>query len=541
MKNPFHVVGLIGAMALALHGGATPAGAEDWPQWGGNDPGRNMVSTEKNLPDTFNARSSIENVRWMATLGNYISGNPTIANGHVYVGTDDAALDEDPRFKRTHGGMVQCLDEQTGRVLWRLPIPVRPRTRLPQNAHYGEQRMGCCSSPAVSGDRVYVMNGACEIMCLSANGLADGNKGPYKDEATYTAGQGNPAVKLGKHDGDIIWIYDLVDQLGICPHDITAGSVLIDGRFLYVESGNGVNSAHDRCLHPDAPSFICLDAETGKLLATDTEMLGHRMWHCLWSPPSMGVVNGRKLVFFGGSDGVCYAFEALTSVPSEPIHFKKVWQYDADPPSYRYPDGQKPFNYYIGDKRKKYSTNKNDGTFLGPSEIISTPVFHDNRVYVTIGQDPTHGRGRGLLHCIDATKTGDITHSGCVWTYDGIERCIGSEAISDGLLYVVDLPGHLHCLDVATGKPYWVYDTHSETWGTPLVADGKVYVCNKKGVDILATGKEAKLLADVPLGSVSYGTPVAANGTLFVTSQHSLWAVQKGAIFHAPTASNEEK
>jgi outer membrane protein assembly factor BamB len=515
--------------------------AADWPQWGGSDLGRNMVSTETNLPEAFVARSAVENVRWMATLGNYISGNPTVSDGKIFVGTDDAALEDDSRFHRTHGGMVQCLDEATGRVLWRLAVPVRTRDRLPQGAHYGEQRMGTCSSPAVVGNRVYLMTGACEVMCLDTNGLADGNDGAFQDEAKYMAGAGNPPIKLGKGDADIIWIYDLVDQLGICPHDLTSCSPIVDGRFLYIESGNGVDHEHKKCLRPDAPSFICLDTLTGKLLATDTEGLGHRMWHCLWSPPSIGVVNGKKLVFFGGADGICYAFEALTEIPDKPIHLKKVWQYDCDPESYRHPNGQNPFNYYIGDKRKKYSTNKNDGTFLGPSEIISAPVFHDNRVYTTIGQDPTHGRGRGMLSCIDATKTGDITTSGCVWSYDGFERAIGSMAISDGLLYAVDLPGHVHCLDVKTGKPYWVYDTHSETWGTPLVADGKVFVCNKKGLVVLATGKEAKLLGDSPLGSVSYGTPVAANGTLFVTSQHSLWAVQKGATFHAPSIGGPDE
>ncbi len=328
----------------------------------------------------------------------------------------------DPRFKRTHGGMVQCLSEATGQVLWRLAIPERPRSRLPVGAHYGEQRMGTCSSPAVSGNRAYVMTGAAEVLCLDVNGMADGNDGPFQDEAQYMAGVGHPPIKLGKQDGDIIWSFDLVDQLGICPHDVAACSPLLDGRFLYTTSCNGVDRSHTHCLRPDAPSFIALDTETGKLLATDTEDLGHRMWHCLWSPPSIGMVNGKKLVFFGGADGICYAFEALTSVPDQPIHFKKVWQFDNDPPNFRMPDGKPDFNYYIGDKRKGYTTNKDDGKFLGPSEMIAAPVFHDGRVYTTIGQDPSHGRGRGLLHCIDATKTGDITTSGNIWTYEGIER-----------------------------------------------------------------------------------------------------------------------
>ncbi|MDB5330280.1 MAG: hypothetical protein JWP03_1431 [Phycisphaerales bacterium] len=521
-----------GAAALALSWAAACARAGDWPQWGGGDPGRNMVSAETDLPESFKARSPATNVRWMATLGTAIQGNPTVSGGRVFVGTDDAALDDDPRFTRTHGGMVQCLDEATGRLLWRLPIPERPRSRLPQGAHYGEQRLGTCSSPAVSGDRVFVVTGSCEVLCLDVHGMADGNDGPFQDEARYMAGAGHPPIKLGEKDGDIIWSFDLIDQLGICPHDVASCSPLVDGRFLYTVSCNGVDRPHEKCLRPEAPSFIALDTQTGKLLATDIEGLGHRMWHCLWSPPSIGVVNGRKLVFFGGADGVCYAFEALTDVPSQPIHFKKVWQFDCDPPNFRRPTGG-PFNYYIGDKRKKYSTNKDDGTFIGPSEIISTPVFHDGRVYVTIGQDPTHGRGRGLLHCIDASKTGDITASGCVWTYEGIERTIASIAIHDGLLFAVDLPGRVHCLDVETGKPYWVYDTHAESWGTPLVADGKVYLCNKKGVIVMAEAKEPKVLATIPLGSASYATPVVANGTLFIASQSTLWAVQKGATLQA--------
>lgn len=59
-------------------------------------------------------------------------------------------------------------------------------------------------------------------------------------------------------------------------------------------------------------------------------------------------------------------------------------------------------HYCLGDRRVKGTLNKHDGTFVGRSEIIATPVFVNNRVYVAIGRDPAHGRGRGALHCIDA-------------------------------------------------------------------------------------------------------------------------------------------
>jgi outer membrane protein assembly factor BamB len=238
------------------------------------------------------------------------------------------------------------------------------------------------------------------------------------------------------------------------------------------------------------------------------------------------MVNGRPLVFFGGGDGLCYAFEAVTKAEEKPLHLKKVWSYDCVPPHYRVRDG-KPIPYYAGDKRKKDSPNKDDGTYVGPSQIIGSPVFHEGRVYVAIGQDPAHGRGRGMLHCIDASKTGDITETGRLWSCDAIERSLSSVAIAGGLLYVPDLSGKIHCLEVAAGKPVWVYETHAETWGTPLVADGKVFLGTKKGLVVMAAGREPRELARVNLGAPCYGTPVAANGALYVASERYLWAVRK--------------
>lgn len=537
-------------MVLALAGQPSGAPGGDWPQWGGHDPGRNMVSPETGLPESFTPGTkspqgagilpeTTEHVRWAVRLGSYVYGNPTVADGRVFVGTDDTSLRGDPRLQPTKGGMVHCLDERTGRVLWRLVTPNRPASRLPERALYGQQHCGTCSSPAVSGKRVFVVTTACEVICLDVNGLADGNDGPFRDEGQYLVGPGKPPVALAPDDADILWVCDLVDQLGVCPHDVASCSVLVDGRFVYTTTSNGVDSPHVKCLRPDAPSFIALDTETGRLLATDDEGLGRRLWHCAWSPPSLGVVNGRKLVFFGGGDGVCYAFEALREVPDQPGLFKKVWQYDCNPPHYRMRAGVE-IPYYVGDKRKSYSTNKNDGTYLGPSQIISTPVFHEGRVYVTIGQDPMHGRGRGLLHCIDASQTGDVSRVGCVWTYEGIERSIASVAIADGLLYAVDLPGRVHCLDVATGRPCWVEPLQAETWATPLLADGRLYVGTNKRLAVLAAGKEPKVLARISLGSPSYGTPVAANGTLFVASAQYLWAVQRNArwLAAAPPAGS---
>ncbi|HBO42616.1 MAG TPA: pyrrolo-quinoline quinone [Planctomycetaceae bacterium] len=515
----------------------TPLGVagDAWPLWGGGAE-RNHVSSVKGLPDAFvpikDAAEGADstqptNVRWVARLGSNAYGNPTIADGRVFVGTDDRLLNTDStRFKSAKGGMVQCFDEQNGGLLWQLVIP--ERTELPKEVWFVHQYLGVCSSPAVDGNRVYVITGGGDILCLDVKGQADGNDGPFVDEATYMVPKGKPPVELTDKDGDIIWRFDPMDELGVRYHDTASCSVFIDGDFVYTGTSNGCDGPHKTILSPDAPSLIVLDKHTGRLVASDNEKIGRRMWHCLWSPPSMGVVNGKKLVFFGGGDGIVYAFEAVEKAADEPFHLKKVWSYNGNPPEFLYRDG-KLIPYYEGDKRKSYSTNKNDGKFLGPNQIIGSPVFHDNRVYLAMGQDPAHGRGRGLLHCIDATQTGDITESGCLWKYEGIERTLSTPVVAKGLLYCPDLSGKLHCLDAKTGEVYYVFDTATETWGGPLVADSKVFMGTKNHFWVFAEGKKPNVLSQTRLSTPAYSTPVAANGTLFIMSKKFLWAVAKEA------------
>lgn len=506
---------------------ATCGSATDWPQWGGQD-SKNHVSSQKGLPESFTpVKSNGEaggdtHVKWVATLGAASYGNPVIAGGRVFVGTDDKTADEDPRFTRSSGGMLKCFDEKTGKLLWQLVVP--KRTGLPKEYHYGFQHLGICSSPVVDGDRLYIVTSAAEVLCLDVHGQAGGNRGPYTEEGQYLAGSGRSAVKLGETDPDILWRFDLIKDAGVVPHDATACSILMHGDLIYLSTSNGVDHPHLKMMAPDAPALIALDKKTGRLVAKENEQISSRVWHCQWSPPSLGVVNGKALIFFGGGDGFCYAFEALDGVPTAPVALKKVWWFDCNPPEYRMADG-KPIAYIKGDKRKSTSPNKNDGSYVGPSEVIGSPVFHEGRVYVAIGQDPLHGRGRGILHCIDATKTGDITQSGRIWSYNGTDRTIATPTIAGGLVYLPDVAGRLHCLSAESGAVKWVHETSAETWGSALVADGKVYFGTQKDFWVMAEGEQAKVLSRIRVGAPVYSTPVTANGVLYVSSQRYLWAV----------------
>ena len=549
------VVASIIAAAVVLHGavhwaaGATMAAdpaSTDWPQWGGTDPGRNMVSAETNLPDSFEpgraaGRDRVapvpgRNVRWRVPIGAHIYGTPTVAGGRIYVGTDGSGV-APGRFQSKPAGRVLCLDEQTGRLVWELNVPRSSPARLKGNFLSQEASAGICSSVAVDGDHAYVLTGNGLLLCLTAGGLAAGNQGPFRDEGRFLSGGGTNAVATLPTDADIVWIYDLVEDLHVSIHDVSSCSPLVHGAYIYLETSNGVTENHRTRLNPDAPSFIVIDKVTGRLVAADNEKIGQRLFHCLWSPPSLGTVDDRTLVFFGGGDGVCYAF-AAPHAPAEASgatqRLEKVWSYDCNPPEYRTQNGH-PVSYLDGDKRKgDKGPNRNDGSYAGPSEIIAGPVFWHNRVYVAIGQDPAHGRGRGMLHCIDAAQTGDISQTGCIWHFDQIERTLSGVAIADGRLFAADLAGHVFCLNADTGALYWTHDLRSETWGTPLVADGKVYIESVNGLHVLSAGAEPKELAHIRLDAPGYGSVVAAHGTLYVASDRTLWAVRRNDGIQKP-------
>ena len=492
--------------------------AKEWPQWCGTD-GKNMVSEETGLPESFVPGrrrndgtidlSSAVNVRWGVKIGSAFYGTPTVAGGRVFVG----GLDE-------HDGIFVCFDAATGQRLWQWKAPPREFPPTINGFSIGldsiPRQIGVCSSAAVDGDRVYFISNRCDLLCLDVAG-----------------GPPTPGTQLGQPR--VVWTYDMMAQLGVFPCDASNGSPLIIGDLLYVTTSNGVDrntfaapaKENDRKIPaPDAPNLIVLDKRDGRLVATDDAPIVRGLLHGQWSSPSSGKVDGRTLVFYGGGDGVCYAFEALASVPENLVRLKTVWSYDCVPAEYKVPGENDPITHYcLGDRRVHGTLNKHDGQFVGKSEIIATPVFVNDRVYVAIGRDPAHGRGRGALHCIDARGEGDITTSGRVWTYQGLDRTLSTVSVAGGLVYISDVAGRLHCVDADTGQCYWIHDTDCETWGSTLVADGKVYMPTTKGLWVLATGKELKVLSHLKLGGRVYASPVVANGTLYVaTTLGWLWA-----------------
>ncbi|MDD5349621.1 MAG: PQQ-binding-like beta-propeller repeat protein [Chthoniobacteraceae bacterium] len=518
MHQPPFVLALAAALLLAGN-----AHAADWPQWGGSA-SKNMVSEEINLPETFTPGekkpqgggidlATAKNVKWAVPMGTFTCSAPAVAGGKVFMGG-----------LAGKNGVLYCFEEATGKLLWQWTKPCRKDiTEDPAQFLFFRtpEQLGVCSTPAVDGDRLYFVDQNCAVVCLDVNGQP-------------------PAPGATAGEARELWTFDLFadPNVGSRPADVCNGSPVIDGDFLYVPTSNGVDRFPSKPIEvdgarrgfaPNAPSLVVLDKNTGRLLAKDDAPIGNQTFHGQWSSPSVGLIKKRPLVFFGGGDGICYAFQALVKAPKKPpVPLVMAWWMDCVPPEYRSLSGKDRItDYALGDRRRADTLNKkNDGTFEGPSEIIGTPVFYNNRVYVAIGRDPQHGRGRGALVCADATKSGDITQTGKIWTYQGLDRTLSTVSIANGLLYIADVAGRVHCLDAETGAVQWVYETNSKTLGSTLVADGKVYLQTEKYLFILAAGKETKLLGKVNLGAPSWITPVAANGTVYVASEKYLWALK---------------
>src|SRR5688572_28965187 len=95
--------------------------ATDQPQWG-EAWTRNMVSRETNLPSSFDPKTGA-NIGWSAKLGSEAHSTPVIADGRVYIGTNN----DQPRNPKHQGdrGVFMCFDEKTGKFLWQLVVPKR--------------------------------------------------------------------------------------------------------------------------------------------------------------------------------------------------------------------------------------------------------------------------------------------------------------------------------------------------------------------------------------------------------------------------------
>ena len=468
------VVALVALVQVASSGASK--GVTEWAMWGGSAD-RNMVSDATGLPTAWDVRTG-QNIKWVADLGSQSYGNPVVANGVVLVGTNNEAVrDPDQPGDR---GVLMAFAESDGEFLWQAAFE-----KLRSGRANDWPFQGIASSPLIMGEVAYFVSNRGLIHAVDIRGFHDGeNDGPQRDE-TLT----------GDHDVDFIWSFDMMEEVGAFPHNLSNSSPVVFGNQLYVSTSNGQDESHVNIPSPRAPALIAVDRITGELLWEDGSP-GENILHGQWSTPAVGEIGGVVQVVHGQGDGWIRGFEAETGA--------KLWEFDSNPKDSTWPKTR--------------------------NEVIATPVIYDNKVFLANGQDPEHGEGVGHLYAIDATQRGDITESGRLWHYEEIRRSISTVSIKDGLIYIPDFSGFLHCVDVETGEQVWKHDMFAAMWSSTMVADGKVYVGDEDGdLIVMQEGPELKVINEMNMGSSIYSTVVTANETMFVMVRNRIYAIQEGA------------
>jgi outer membrane protein assembly factor BamB len=464
----------IAALVITLHplSAADPGTKGEWPMWGGT-PDRNMVSSAVGLPSEWDVKTK-KNVKWVADLGSQSYGNPVVAGGMAFVGTNNELL----RDKNQPGdrGVLMAFNAATGEFMWQ-----HTHAKLESGRANDWPFQGVASSPLIEGERLYYVSNRAVLFCLDIRGFRDNeNDGPVKDEKL-----------TGQADADVIWAFDMMEEVGTYPHNLANSSPVVMGDLVFVSTSNGQDESHVNVPSPRAPAIIAVNKTTGKLVWEDNSV-HEKILHGQWSTPAVATIGGVMTVVSAQGDGWVRGYEAQTG--------KKLWEFDTNPKDSAWPRTR--------------------------NELISTPVIVGDVVYIANGQDPEHGEGKGHFYAIDATKRGDITKSGLLWHFEDIRRSISTAAVADGLVYIADFSGYLHCLDAKTGKELWQHDMLAAVWGSPFVADGKVYLGDEDGdVVVMAHGKAKKLIAEMNMGSAVYGTVVPAGGNLYLNNRSQLFAL----------------
>jgi len=432
-------------------------------------------------PVNWNTTTGV-NVVWSVELGNPTFGRPVVAGDTVYVGTDNTRR-RNPAVQ-DDAGVLMALDAKDGTFLWQ---DVAPRVErglreflLPSTT----------SAPHVEADRLYYVTAECQLRCLDTQGFRDGeNDGPYREEAF----QDNAAA-------DIVWELDICGRLGVFPHEATNSEVLPVGDLLMVSTSNGQNEGHTRVPSPRAPSLIAVDKRSGEVVWRAIGA-GGQVLHGQWSSPVAADVNGRLQVLFGGGDGWLRAYDAASG--------HEVWRFDGNPKDARW--------------------LPRPGV-LSRSFILASPVFADGRVFVAMGQSPGHGDGPSLVHAVSPNGQGDVTLSRLLWTSREVGRVVATPIVKDGLLYVGDVGGTVHCLDAATGAHLWKHETSEAIWGCLLLAGDRLYVGNEGGtMTVLRAGRRKELLATIEMDAPLYSRPAVIGDSLYLATANRLYLIaEKG-------------
>jgi outer membrane protein assembly factor BamB len=379
--------------------------ADDWTEYHG--PNHDSSSTETISAFSAGGPKELWRIRMGEGFGTY-----AVARGRAYLTCEDA-------------GQEKCvaLDAATGKPIWATPID---RTTI----HESQGGNGPRTTPAVDGDRVYVMGTYLKLICFDAK-------------------TGKP---LWGHDLDAE--YQGQSNTGGIKTWGNAASPVIDGDLVFIVGGG------------PGKSLMAFDKKTGKIAwAHGDEKLTH-------ATPTIATIQGIRQVIFYTQSGL---------VACETIGGKELWRF---PVTFKVSSAASPVVYqdivycaaaYNVGGAACQITKGDEG--LAANELWrnkdmqnhwSTPVCKDGYVYGLFGWKAL---GSAPLKCVDI-KTGEE-----VWSHNGFGQG-GIQLVGDKLVVLGDA-GQLVVIEASPDAYKEIsraQPLHGKCWNMPVVSGGRLFV-----------------------------------------------------------------
>jgi len=150
--------------------------ADDWRMWGGSARRNNVTDAKRvcldwdvgKLDRKTGKWSKQRNIKWTAQLGSQTYGTPVIADGRIFIGTNNQAGYLKRYPSSVDLGCLLCFRESDGKFLWQ-----HSNEKLPTGRVHDWPMQGICSTLLVTKDRLWYVSNRGEVVCLDTNGFYD--------------------------------------------------------------------------------------------------------------------------------------------------------------------------------------------------------------------------------------------------------------------------------------------------------------------------------------------------------------------------------
>lgn len=429
----------IGLALLFISSLTTAGSAANWPQWRGPD--GSGISTEKNLPATWNPTT---NIKWKAAIPGRGHSSPIVWGNRVFVTT---AVEGDvvPGAKavkhtsdgkeflhpdsigadRKHQFKVIALNRETGKIVWEaLAWEGTPYDNRHRKSSYA------ASTPATDGKMVYAFFGTEGLYAYDFNG-----------KLAWKAQLGNlGTVGMGTGTSPILFNNVVIVQ---CDED------------------NGETSF-----------IVALDKKTGKEVWRTP-----RKVQVSWSTPLLVKTATRSELITSGTE---------TVVSYDPATGKELWHHKGvESNAIPSPVANNEMVFLVAGFPAKIAMAiklGGSGDLTGTASVpwkyakgtayVPSPILYGDYLYLTTD--------RGILTCIDA-KTGEVKYEGGRIPIPA--TFTASPVAFEGKILMTSEDGDTFI--VKAGPKHEVLATNSvgePVYASPAIADGRIFIRGEKNL-----------------------------------------------------------